>query len=491
MRLALVLFGLVLTSAALARPTLVIGSKSFTESYVMAEIAAQIAESIGEADVERRFGLGQTGIAYEAMRNGKIDLYPEYTGTVAQAILKNPSLHSHADLSAALKPLHILLGEPLGFSNTYALAVKESTARKLNLSRLSDLTQHPSLRAGLSHEFIEREDCYPRLKKIYGFQFTNLMGLAHSLSYDAVEKGEVDLIDIYSTDSKIVKYRLKVLEDDKHAFPEYQGVFLGRTDLPERLPRTWEALQNLRGKFTEAQMIQLNGQVELERRTFAEVAAGFLANASMVTETKIEPKKREWVALTAQHLYLVVVSLFASLMIGLPLGIAGRYYPWLGQVILFLTGVVQTIPSLALLCFLIPVFGIGNTPALVALFLYGLLPVVRGAFLGFQQIDPKLQEVARALGLSPAQRLFKVQLPLAMPAMVSGAKVSAIISVGNATLAALIGAGGYGVPIVAGLALNDMSMVLKGAVPAAVMALFVHAAFEVMERVVVSKGLRG
>lgn len=478
------LFSFLVCAVSIARPTLVVGSKSFTESYILAEIAAQVAESVGEVDVERRFGLGQTGIAFEAMRNGKVDIYPEYTGTIAQAILKNPAISGHAELKTSLAPMRMLLGDALGFSNTYALALKEATARKFNLSKLSELVRHPEFRAGLTHEFMEREDGYPRLAKVYGLKFPKLHGIAHSLAYEAIDSGDVDIIDIYSTDSKIVKFRLKVLEDDKHAFPEYQGVFLARDDLPERMPKTWEALQKLRGRFTESDMIRLNGEVELEHRSFAEVAREFL---------NLNPRavvKSEWLKLTAQHLYLVFLSLFASLMIGLPLGALGRYFPRLGQAILFFTGVVQTIPSLALLCFLIPLFGIGNFPALVALFLYGLLPIVRSSYLGFQQIDPKLREVARALGLSRAQRLLRIDLPLATPAILSGAKISAVINVGNATLAALIGAGGYGVPIVAGLALNDMSMVLRGAVPAAIMALFVHAGFEALDRLVVSKGLR-
>jgi osmoprotectant transport system permease protein len=360
----------------------------------------------------------------------------------------------------------------------------------LNLSKLSELLQHPNLRAGLSHEFIERADCYPLLQKKYGLTFGSLSGLAHSLSYDAIEKGEVDIIDIYSTDSKIVKYRLKVLEDDRRAFPEYQGVFLARPDLPERFPRTWQALQKLRSQLNEATMIQLNGAVELEKRSFAEVAANFLGNASVTTANKMAPSKREWLSLTYQHLQLVLVSLFASILVGVPLGIWGSRSEALGQGILFVVGVVQTVPSLALLCFLIPWFGIGNFPALFALFLYGLLPVVRGSYLGFQNIDPKIREVARALSLNAPHRLFQVYFPFAMPSLLSGVKTSAIINVGNATLAALIGAGGYGVPIVAGLALNDMSMVLRGAVPAALMALGVHAFFELLERGLVSKGLR-
>ena len=137
---------------------------------------------------------------------------------------------------------------------------------------------------------------------------------------------------------------------------------------------------------------------------------------------------------------------------------------------------------MALLCFLIPIFGIGTLPSLVALFLYGLLPIVLSTFTGIKTLDPRLIEAADSLGLTSWQKIKLIEVPLAFPQILAGIKTSAIINIGTATLAALIGAGGYGAPIITGLALNDMPTVLQGAIPAALMAFMVHGIFEVIER---------
>jgi len=195
--------------------------------------------------------------------------------------------------------------------------------------------------------------------------------------------------------------------------------------------------------------------------------------------------------LTGQHLMLVFVSLAAAVLIGVPLGIWAARAPAAAQPILGTVSVIQTIPALALLAFLIPLLGrIGTVPALIALFLYSLLPIVRNTHSGLADIAKSLRESAQALGLPAAAQLRLVELPLAARSILAGVKTSAVISVGTATIAAFIGAGGYGERIVTGLALNDNAVLLAGAVPAAALALLVQVLFDALDRWLIPAGLR-
>ena len=234
-------------------------------------------------------------------------------------------------------------------------------------------------------------------------------------------------------------------------------------------------------------MIRMNAAAELDGRTFAQAAALFDAQG------RAEPARgRRFLAtllgpdlwrLTREHLLLVCASLAASIALGVPLGLAAAKLARAAPLIMAAVGVIQTIPSLALFAFLIALVGaIGTVPALIALFLYALLPMVRNTQAGLAQAGRGLVQAGMAIGLSPLQVLRKVELPLALPTILAGIKTSAVINVGTATIAAFIGAGGYGERIAAGLALNDNVMLLAGAIPAAVLALLVQGAFELGER---------
>ena len=487
--LRLILLATCLACGTAAADNIVVGSKIFTEGYVLAEIAAQTLEASGQpVPVVRKLGMGSTGILFESLNSGAIDVYSDYTGTLAEAILKTPQLKSLAQIRTSLSKMGIVISEPLGFDNTYALAVHEDFAKAHGLFKISDLARlRASIRCGFSYEFMDRRDGYPGLADRYrlGFDPAHVSRMEHSLTYQAIDQQAVDVIDVYSTDAKIKKFRLRVLEDDLHYFPTYQAVWVARAAFVQRYPAQWHALQQWQGRISQDTMQDLNAQVDLDKRSVTEVAAALRGTTAHAPTAMAQIGRR-----TLEHLWLVGVSLVFSIFVGVPLGIVAVRHRRTGQVILTLSAVTQTVPSLALLCFLIPVFGVGARPALAALCLYSLLPVVLNTFTGIRGIDPRHLENARAFGLTPRQILVSIVLPLASPALLTGIRTATIVSIGTATLAALVGAGGYGVPIVSGLSLNDVPTILTGAIPAAIMAWIAHLGFNLLGRIVIPAGLQ-
>src|SRR5713101_9539620 len=347
-----------------------VGSKSFTESYILAEIAAQVIERVGEARVDRRPGLGGTGITYRAIASEAIDLYPEYTGTLARIILKDPALRTPEAIRARLRAAGLTISDPLGFNNTYALAVRADTAERLGLRSIGDLARHPELTAAFSSGFLEREDGWPGLKRHYGLTLARVEVMEHALTYRALASGEVDVMDVFSTDGQLERLRLRILQDDRSFFPDYSAVLLARRDMAERFPRTWARLrQALEGLLDDRRMVELNAMVDLDGKSIPEVAAAFAGAAQ--PDAQARPGiVTEIYALTLDHLVLVLVSLAAAIVLGMPMGIAAARFRRAGQVELGAIGMLQTVPALALLVFMIPLFGIGKGPALVALSLY-------------------------------------------------------------------------------------------------------------------------
>lgn len=481
-----------------ASPTLNIGSKRFTESYILGEILAETALRAGEVHALHKAGLGNTGIVFAALRSGAIDLYPEYSGTIAHELLAMPALNTLEALNRELKALGLVAFAPLGFNNSYALAMREEEAQRRDIRTISDIVAHPDLRYGLSQEFMQRKDGWPALRSGYGLE-AKPRGVDHGLAYEALAAGQIDVIDMYSTDAKQIRYRLRVLRDDRAIFPAYRALVLARSDLEQRAPRTWRAIEALAGSLDEAKMTALNAEAELAGRRFRAIALSFLDSGGGDSAERRIAGTGLWAALIApdlarlsfEHLYLVMVSLACAVAVGIPLGILADRSAGLRRAILPAVAVVQTIPALALLAFLITLMSsIGTGPALVALFLYSLLPIVRNTVSGLQDISPQLRESALALGFSARSQLLLIELPLAARSILSGIKTSAVWNVGTATIAAFIGAGGYGERIASGLALNDNALLLAGAVPAAAMALVVQGVFDLAERAIVSRGLR-
>jgi osmoprotectant transport system permease protein len=467
-----------------------VGSKKFTESVILGELVAQLARNAG-ADVQFRGELGGTRVLWNALLRGDIDIYPEYTGTIIEEILSKENITNRKDLRDALSEKGILVSEPLGFNNTYALGMKEETAEKLGVTKISDLLKYPNLKFGFTNEFMNRGDGWQSLKTAYHLPQKNVRGLDHDLAYRGVESGDIDVVDLYSTDAEIEYYNLRRLKDDLNHFTNYNAVLLYRSELKEQTPEALKMISKLQGKIPEEDMIKMNARVKIDGEPEAVVAAKFLRKSLGIITHPIADSFliRLWHN-TLQHLFLVVVSLSAAILISIPLGIWAHENERLGQGILGIVGIIQTIPSLALLVFMIPLLGIGATPAIVALFLYSLLPIVRNTYTGLHDIPPSIRESAEALGLSFFARLRLVELPIASRSIIGGIKTSAVINVGTATLGALIGAGGYGQPILTGIRLDNIPLILEGAVPAAVLALLVQGLFDLSEFVFVPKGLR-
>ncbi len=474
---------------ALARD-IAIGSKKFTESVLLADIAAGLCESSG-AKVELRQELGGTRLLWSALLGGEIDVYAEYTGTLAQEILAGEDVATDDKMTRALAAKGLRKSRPLGFRDTYALGMMRANAARDGITKISDLALHPSLRLGFSDEFINRKDGWPGLQAAYGLSADHLVGLDHDIAYKGLAEGAIDVVDLYTTDAEIAYYDLKILDDDRHYFPDNEAVLLYRAELATSAPAALTAMLKMEGHIDDRAMIAMNKEVKIDRRSERETAAQFLAATfNLKASVKPESLASRILARTIEHLRLVALSLGAAILVAIPLGVVAFRRPALGQVILALASVLQTIPSLALLVFMIPLLGVGPEPAIAALFLYSLLPIIRNTVSGLRGIAPPIRNSAIALGLTPPRRLLVVELPLASPAILAGVKIAAVINVGTATLGALIGAGGYGQPIFTGVRLDNFALILEGAIPAAALALAVQGLFELAERRLVPRGLR-
>jgi osmoprotectant transport system permease protein len=466
----------------------VVGSKKFTESYVLAEIATRTLEDAGFTVVHKQ-GMGATGIVWEALKSGQVSAYPDYTGTISEELLKAHGEMTPEAMQKALAPYGIGMTGDLGFNDTYALAMRREQAQRLGIKKISDLRQHPDLSVALTHEFLDRKDGWRPLSERYGLHMTNVRGVDHTLGYEALLAGQADVKDAYSTDAKLVDKRFVILEDDLGFFPKYKAVFLYRQDTPAKAVT---ALRSLEGKIDERMMVTLNAEAEKTKNYASAAGLFFKLSGGRQRETRAESLAAEEAGWIGQHLRLVAISLLFAILLGVPLGIMASRPGLASQLILGIAGVIQTIPSLALLAFLVPIhyLGITERTAIVALFLYSLLPIIRNTATGLQSIPPSIRESAAALGLNNAARMRKVFLPLASPTILAGIKTAAVINVGTATLAALIGAGGLGEPIVSGLNLNDPRTIMKGAIPAAILALLVQVLFEILDRLLIPRGLR-
>jgi osmoprotectant transport system permease protein len=477
---------LILNSCSGEKDRITVASKAFTESVILGEIASQRMAMEG-VDASHRREIGGTRLVWDALIGGRIDAYPEYTGTLTNEIFSDEKPATDEQLRTALSKKGVAMTRPLGFNDTYALGIREDLATRLDIHTLTDLSRHPELKLGFSNEFLDRADGWPALRNAYRLPQTAVTGLAHDLAYRALASGSIDITDLYSTDAEIEYYHLRVLVDDLHHFPAYQAVFLYRSDLERRSPRAVAALKKLEGTMDESRMIAMNAKVKIRRNTEAQVAGEFLSGGSQ--PNRAPGFVRRLFRRTLEHLELVSISLLAAIAVAIPVGVLTSRFVKSGQVIIGIIAAIYTIPSLALLVFMIPILGIGTWPAVAALFLYSLLPIVRNTHAGLRGIPQAVRESAATLGLPPLAQLTKVELPLATPSIIAGIQTSAVLNVGTATLGAIIGAGGYGQPILTGIRLDNIPLILEGAVPAAVLALLVQGAFDVFGWLVIPRGM--
>lgn len=539
-------------AAAQARP-IVVASKPFAESYVLAEVFAQLLEARGHV-VDRRLGLGTTEVALQALARSEIDVYPEYTGTGLAAVLAESSSGGSAAVFRRVSDAFLARWgarwlPPLGFANNYAVAMRRGAADSLGVRTLSGLARiAPRLSAGFSPDFAGRADGLLGLTEAYdGMEFREVRNLLQAVKYQALAEGEVDVIDAYSTDGAVARYDLAVMTDDQGFFPPYDAAPLASRRFYEERPEATLLLSRLAGRIDEPVMRRANERVELAGATPAQAARELLVeiglgatggadsapdgdlagnagpdaapdgdgagNADPAARTGADPEtsrptaprrsrsvgalpahmwshRAELGRQAARHLLLVLVSLGAAALVALPAGVALERRRSFAESAIRAAGLLQTIPGIALLAFMIPLFGIGATPAAAALFLYSLLPILRNTYTGIVEAAPGAVEAGRALGMTEAQLLLRIRLPLAAPVVMAGVRTAAVINVGTATLAAFVGGGGLGDPIVAGLALADPVMILSGAVPAAAMALTVDWGLARAEARVAPRGVR-
>jgi len=476
------------TFAQTTDSTLAVGSKKFTESVILGWMGTHLMEAEG-LSVRHREELGGSRFLWEALRRGDIDAYPEYTGTLRQELLADVDIAPGA-LADTLARYGVAVTEPLGFNNTYALGMRADQADSLGIDSIRDLRTHPRLDLGFSNEFMDRSDGWPSLKQTYGLPQT-ARGLDHDIAYRGLANEELDVIDLYSTDAVAEQYDIRVLRDNQKHFPDYEAVFLYRRDLTTRAPAAVTALKRLEGHIPADTMQALNAQSKIDQEDEAAVAAGFVNRTFGMTAAADDDSR--WTRLqrhTLDHVVLVGLSLGLAILFGLPLGVVAAKRRLLGPGILAVVGVIYTIPALALLALMVPPLGLGRVPAVTALFLYSLLPIVWTTYTGLKDISGPLLESAEALGLSAGSQLWRVELPLAARSILAGIKIAAIINIGAATLGALIGAGGYGQPILTGIRRANLGLILEGTVPAAVLTILVLVLLEGVERGLLPRPMR-
>lgn len=469
-----------------------IGSKNFTESIILAELVTQLLQAHG-IPAEHRQAVGGSRILWNSLLRGEIDIYPEYSGTLRHELLANVDGAKQIDLDLLLANFDLSPAIPLGFANNYALGMRAQMAENLTIRKLSDLPNHPQLKIGVSSEFLHRADGWPGLSGHYQLPQT-AVGLEHELAYRGLINGDLDLIDLYTTDAEISEFDIAVVKDDLRFFPDYQALLIYRQTLIHSAPQAVTLIQRLENLLSENEIARLNYQHRIEGISTAELATRYLQQRHLIEPGSADRQSTDQtlasalMVTTLEQLRLVGSSMLLALLIALPLGItAAKNLRW-GRVILAITGAIQTIPGLALLVLMIPLLGIGTLPAVAALFAYSLLPIVRNTETGIRSISAELIETATALGLSHWARLWHVELPLASRTILAGIKTAVVINIGTATLGALIGAGGYGQPILAGIRLDDTALILQGALPAAAMAFIAQGLFGWLETLLPESG---
>ncbi|WP_434578105.1 glycine betaine ABC transporter substrate-binding protein [Thermoanaerobacterium thermosaccharolyticum] len=286
--LTLVIISALISGCGKSSGTVVIGSKNFTEQIIMGNMLATLVEKNTDLKVDRKLNLGGTDVAFNALKSGDIDMYVEYTGTGLVNILKKPTQNNsdavYNEVKKDFKEKYNLDWlEPIGFNNTYTLAISPSVEEKYHPKTISDLKKISSnLVLGSTMEFTERPDGYPGLKKTYNIKFKSVKGMDSGLRYPAIEKGDVDVIDAFSTDGMLKAYNLTVLKDDKNFFPPYYAAPLVRDDTLKKYPELKDVLNKLAGQINDETMRELNYKVDKLGEDPRTVADDFLKSKGLI-----------------------------------------------------------------------------------------------------------------------------------------------------------------------------------------------------------------
>ena len=257
------------------KQTIKVGSKKFTENIILGEMITQLIQQ-NNIKAEHLKEIGGTRVLWNALLNGDIDIYPEYTGTIKEEILAGKNIKDDQQLKRYLDSIGIEISRPIGFNDTYAIGMKKEKAEKLGIEKISDLKKHPNLKFGFSNEFMDRKDGWPGLQKKYNFPQKDVTGIDHDLAYRGLENGSIDVIEFYSTDAEIKYYDLKPLEDDLKFFHEYYAVILYRKELIKNNKSAVDAFLQLQGNIPESTMVRLNGEVKIDGKSEGEVASNFI-----------------------------------------------------------------------------------------------------------------------------------------------------------------------------------------------------------------------
>jgi osmoprotectant transport system permease protein len=481
-----------------------VGSDLSTESNVLAEIIRQTALKAGEANVTHELGMGEVSETFTALRTGKVDLYPTSTEMIKSHLLGTASPPDPDTLNRELEKLSLGMSVPLVKKRKYVLAMPESMAVALKIQTISEALGQPQLRFGLSPRFMKDEMGLKRLQ-----QRAKKIIVAELDRYqlgDSLKKKSVDVIDLESTDPIIFKNALRVLQDDAKYFSGQQIVLLHRLDVARRFPKTWERLQLLDNSLTEKILLTLNGKVESGSKKTADAVEEFLSlrvppvtattpvQAREIESQNYQPApsanyRSNLLHTTQRHLMLVLVALALSIVAGIPIGMLAYGWPRFGKFVHATMRLLDIVPFMALLAFCVVLIGtIGTLPALVALLLYGLIPVVTQTHLGLASIPKELRESALLQSLTGLTRFRLIDFPLAAPKILAGIRQCAVVNVGTVAIAALVGVGGYGDAIILGLSEENYGKILSGAIPAALLAIFLHFAFGLFGRVTTPVG---
>ena len=492
------------------RKPLVISSKVFMENVILGEMLAVLLEEKYGLAVSRRLHIGGTKLVFEALKSGQADVYPEYTGTGYIMILKQREKKSPEAVYAAvksgfLKKFQMIWSPPLGFENTYALAVRADDSRLKDIKKISRLKgRERGLSLAAGHEFMERQDGYDQFARFYGLHFpkNRIYTMNPGLMYTALKNGGADMIMSYSTDGRLKLFDFRLLEDDRGFFPSYKAAYLTRASVLKSHPELGMAFKDLEGKISQREMTDLNDRASRLKQDPALAARRFLikkgilgrplpkAEARQSLADYYLSKKSYFLKILKEHLILTFSALFFAMLFAFPLGVWSARKAKAAKIVFPIVNTLQTVPGLALLGFCIPFLGIGFAPAVFMLFVYSLLPLIRNTYEGIKAVEGEFIEEAFGLGLTSWQVLRKVELPLALPFLLAGLRTSAVVVVGAATLAALVGAGGLGDPVFRGIASVDSRLIFLGAAPAAGLAVALDRGLGLAERLLVSPGLR-